>query len=38
MERLSSLEDRLQIARRANPLADAFETCADPPARIVEGC
>jgi aquaporin Z len=38
VERLGSLDDRLQISRRAHPLADAFETCPDLPAGIVEGC
>ena len=36
--RLDSLDDRLQIARLANPLADPLETCADLPSRVVEGC
>ena len=38
VERLGRLDDRFQIGLRANPLADAFETCADLPAGIVEGC
>ena len=36
VERLGSLDDRLQITRRANHLADAFETRADLPAGIIE--
>ncbi len=38
VERLGRLDDRVQIALRPNPLADAFETCADLPPGIVEGC
>jgi hypothetical protein len=39
VERLGRLDDGVQIALRSNPLADAFETCADllPPG-IVERC
>ena len=38
VERLGALDDRLQIARLANPLADPFETRADLPSRVVGGC
>jgi hypothetical protein len=38
VERLGRLDDRLQIARRANLLADPFETGADLPSRLVERC